>query len=547
MHYETQQINLLLIESNKEVALSFNQYLKDSKLNLTVTEANSGEASIEMFRNSQYDCIFLDNELSDMNAYMVLASFQDGPTLLTPVVVFTDSQTADLDLELLESGAIECIPKNHCSGLLLRRVILYALVRRQYVKSQQDYLASQKKLLEQQFLFEEEQKMALLRSEKENAEAANRAKSKFLSNMSHELRTPLNAILGFAQLLMFKSKNPLTHSQNDNVQEIMKAGDHLLSLINDVLDLSKIEAGKIDMRLEHINVSKVLKECVKLTDKLALLRSCTVTVECHDSAVIKADITRFKQVILNLLTNAIKYNKQHGTVDIRCRNVAQGLLRIEVIDSGIGIAKDLFNEVFQPFNRLSAANTAVEGTGIGLTLSKKLVLEMKGDIGFDSQLDKGSCFWITVPLKKTASQSKVLVHGKTHNVLYLDGSMDNIHLMKQQCQKISDISLTCTDDVTMALKLTRRRTPNLIIVDIDHLEGTIVSVIEAVRQSELLSDVQVIALTSKSSANEISDGLKAGFDQVLVKPLSNEQLVELMQFTLRETVAAEQSSSFYNE
>ncbi|MCJ8273829.1 MAG: response regulator, partial [Psychrosphaera sp.] len=339
MHYETQQINLLLIESDKEVALNFNQYLKDSGLKLTVTEANSGEASIEMFRNSQYDCIFLDNELSDMNAYNVLAYFQDGPTLSTPVVVFTDSEIADLDLELLESGAIECIPKKHCNGLLLRRVILYAMVRRQYVKSQQDYLVSQKKLVEQQFLFEEEQKMALLRSEKENAEAANRAKSKFLSNMSHELRTPLNAILGFAQLLMFKSKNPLTESQNDNVQEIINAGDHLLSLINDVLDLSKIEAGKIDMRLEPINVKQVLKECVKLTDRLAQLRSCKVTVECHDSAVIKADITRFKQVILNLLTNAIKYNKQHGTVDVRCRTVQEGLLCIEVIDSGIGIAK----------------------------------------------------------------------------------------------------------------------------------------------------------------------------------------------------------------
>ncbi|MCJ8273034.1 MAG: response regulator, partial [Psychrosphaera sp.] len=205
-----------------------------------------------------------------------------------------------------------------------------------------------------------------------------------------------------------------------------------------------------------------------------------------------------------------------------------------------GIAKELFNEVFQPFNRLSAANTAIEGTGIGLTLSKKLVLEMKGDIGFNSKLDKGSCFWITVPLIKTMSQNKVLSHEKTQNVLYLDGSMDNIHLMKQQCEKISDISLTCTDDVAMALKLTQRRTPHLIIVDIDQLEGSIVSVIKAVRQSELLSDVQAIALTSKSSANEISDGLQAGFDQVLVKPLSNEQLVELMQFALLETAATRQ-------
>jgi signal transduction histidine kinase/ActR/RegA family two-component response regulator len=539
MHYETQQISLLLIESDKEVALNFNQYLKDTELDLIVTEASSGELGIDVYKNGQYDCILLDNELSDMNAHRVLAYFQDGPTLSTPVVVLTDTDIPDLDLELLESGAIEFMPKKHCTGLLLRRVILYAMVRRRYVKSRQDYQVSQKELVEQHFFFEDEQKMARLRSEKENAESANRAKSEFLSNMSHELRTPLNAILGFAQLLMFKSKSPLTDSQNDNVQEIIKAGDHLLSLINAVLDLSKIEAGKIDMRLEKINVSQVLKECVKLTDRLSQLRSCKVTVDCSNYVVVKADMMRFKQVILNLLTNAIKYNKQHGTVDIRCSNTSEGLLRIEVIDSGIGIAKDLFNEVFQPFNRLAAANTAVEGTGIGLTLSKKMVLEMKGDIGFESELGKGSCFWITVPLMKTLSQSELPVNGNVRHVLYLDGSMDNIYLMKQHCLKISDISLTCTDDMSIALKLTQRRTPNLIIVDIDQLDGTIVSVIEAVRQNEVLSHVQAIALTSKSSANEISDGLKAGFDQVLVKPVSNEQLVDLIQFNLIDAVVGQ--------
>lgn len=526
MHYEAQLINLLLVESEQGVRDTFHRYLDETNLNLSVTEVCSGEQVIELFKDKQFDCILLDNELEDMNGQMVLSFLQDGPTLSVPVIVFSGKQDIGLDLELLESGAVEFIPKHLCNGLLLRRAILYSLVRRQYIKSQREYIDSQKELLEQQSWYEEESKIEMLKNEKEHAEAANRAKSKFLSNMSHELRTPLNAILGFAQLLMFKSKNPLSDHQQDNVREIIKAGNHLLSLINDVLDLSKIEAGKIDIRNEQVNVSTVLKECVKLTTELALLRCCHVSFECDETLKVKVDYIRFKQVLLNLLTNAIKYNRQQGTVEISCNEVDERFLQIDVKDSGIGIAKELFDQVFKPFSRLTAVNTAIEGTGIGLTLSQRLVHEMNGEIGFDSELGVGSRFWVKVPLVVTSSITKGLP-SRGRRLLYIDGNMDNILELKTQWQQQSKIDLLTCDTLDVALKLVRRKVPQLVIIDMEKLYLPAPEVIERIRNLEALESVQVIALTADTHPGTISDGLKAGFDQVLMKPLEMKQIVEL--------------------
>ncbi|MFT4924793.1 MAG: signal transduction histidine kinase [Phenylobacterium sp.] len=535
MHYETQLITLLLIESKAVVCAVFKQHLEDSGLNFKIEEARTGEKGIDLFTKGEYDCVLLSDELDDMNAQLVLAYIQDGPNLSTPVIVLTDTHVEGLDLEVIESGAIELIPKDKCTGLLLRRMILYALVRQQYITSQKNYLSSQNQLLEQKLLNEEEKKIDGLKIAKELAETANKAKSQFLSNMSHELRTPLNAILGFAQLLMFKSKNPLSPAQSDNVKEIIKAGDHLLSLINDVLDLSKIEAGKLGLQIESVNVATTLAECLKLTADMAMLRGCDVSVDCNDEWLIRADYTRFKQVILNLLSNAIKYNKPNGTVRIHCDRLEYGILRISVIDSGVGIASDMFTEVFRPFNRLSAANSSIEGTGIGLTLSKKIITEMKGAIDFESRLGKGSSFWVDIPLVEEFLTQEP-AQGPLQ-LLYVDGNQQNMARIERVFQAVDRLSFIGAEDILQAMQLSQNEPPMIIIIDTDALDMSMVEMRDKISEVDQWQKIPTIALSSTATHIEITEGLQAGYDQVLLKPLAHEKLLEIIQFTLPQVSA----------
>ncbi len=239
-----------------------------------------------------------------------------------------------------------------------------------------------------------------LRAAKQQAEAANRAKSEFLSDMSHELRTPMNAILGFAQLLQHNPKEPLRPSQMEYVQQILKGGAHLMKLITEILDLAGIEGGKVALAIDDVAPRETFDECLALTQTLADQQGVTLVDGSagRELPTVRADPTRFKQVLLNLLSNAVKYNRDGGGVTLGCTETAGGMLRVSITDTGPGISPQMQDQLFQPFRRLGAESTEIEGTGIGLTITKRLIELMGGRIGFESEVGRGSTFWIELPL-----------------------------------------------------------------------------------------------------------------------------------------------------
>ena len=238
---------------------------------------------------------------------------------------------------------------------------------------------------------------------REAAESASRSKDLFLATMSHELRTPMNAILGFGQMLQFDpGLDPL---QQDNVAEILKAGRHLLDLINDVLDLAKINAGKLEIALQPVPLADTLRECEQLVQGMAAEHGIALQVPEQTDAVLWADALRLRQVLLNLLTNAVKYNRPGGQVRIELSAHDPGRLRLEVSDTGRGIPPERMGELFKPFNRLDTEGGTIEGTGIGLSITRRLVEMMGGTIGVRSTVDAGSTFWIDLPRASLDAQS----------------------------------------------------------------------------------------------------------------------------------------------
>lgn len=379
---------------------------------------------------------------------------------------------------------------------------------------------------------------------KEQTEKANRAKSDFLSRMSHELRTPMNSILGFAQVMQLRSK--LDKDDKENTREILHAGRHLLTLINEILDLSRIESGHIGFSIEPVQLSEAIDECTNMLHAVANengISICeTVYSGCDAKDIfVNADRLRLKQALMNLLSNAIKFNCDNGKIYVYVNAVERESnivsWRIDVVDEGVGIADDQLANLFEPFHRLDADARGIFGTGIGLTISKKIIEAMGGSLlvssskgkNLTSQEKSGSTFSIILPASISHIKKSIACSGsietdhknqdQVRHILYVEDDKANIRLVEKLISLRSNWQVTSITDAFKGIMYARDHLPDLILLDLNLPGMSGYRVLEQLRYESRTKSIPVIALTANAMDKDIETGLKAGFNAYITKPI----------------------------
>ncbi len=379
-------------------------------------------------------------------------------------------------------------------------------------------------------------------------QAASRAKTVFLSNMSHELRTPLNAVIGFAQLLEAGQAGPLTDKQREYVEYIHHGGTHLLKLVNEVLDLSTIEAGRLKVSIEPTAVHETLESVKRSMMPIADKAGVTLTVRPSDgTATVRADRLRLHQCLINLASNAIKYNRRGGSVTLDARPASGDRILFMVTDTGPGISTEHQKDLFQPFQRLGAEHTSIEGTGLGLALTRRLVEAMKGTIGFTSEPGQGSRFWIELPshvaLPGDIGPADVVVaepaapETATRSLLYIEDNVASLRLVEAILSITSNFELIGAQTAEEGLELARTRRPDVILLDINLPGMSGYEALARLKEMPETRDVPVIALTASALPGDIMKGIAAGFFRYLTKPIETNAFLAALEDALSKAAA----------
>lgn len=422
-------------------------------------------------------------------------------------------------------------------------------------------VAQRTAILEQEVFMRKEAQTELERNIKEleiareAAEASNRSKSEFLSRMSHELRTPLNAINGFSDLMLRDKLEVLSDRHRDYVVQINSSGRHLLDLINEILDLSRIEFGSLTLVIEDVDLVEVIKASVSMVEASASEKGVILDVDkgVYSMPHIMADFTRIKQVFLNLLSNAIKYNRPGGSVFLSFDEI-DGMVIVKIIDSGIGIPFESQDDIFVPFNRIGQEERGVEGTGIGLTITKQIVELMHGAIGFSSSEGKGSAFYVKFPTvdsvmlkdgRLTSHYNNLEIDSevdkKNITILLIESDSETISMMRVSMENLDDCSLIVRKNPEKGMMAAVMIKPDVIILDIDQPAIMGFETFKKLREKDETLHIPVVALTTKASPDTVSSYLDLGFLDCLIKPVETSILKKVISKIAGETVNADKS------
>jgi len=534
--------------------------------------ARDGREGFTRVKSAPPDLIISDVVMPEMDGYAFCSAVKSAEaTRRIPFVLFTERKTAADIITGLEAGADNFIPKASEDDYLLARVrsIFEHLEHRGKGDFDMEFIlsvggrkitinADKHQIVELLFAtFDElqqvngqleearrileayardlEREVADRRQAEESArlasteaDRANRAKSEFLSRMSHELRTPLNAILGFAQLLQMEVQTP---EQRESVAHILKAGRHLMDLIDEVLDIARIEAGRLHLSPEPVPVADLLRETLDLMRPLAAQRAIRLETGAlpGEDGHVRADRQRLKQVLLNLLSNAIKYNRDAGRVTLTCAQAPGDRLHIRVTDTGPGIPAALMARLFTPFDRLGAEQQGVEGTGLGLVLSKRLVEAMGGAMGCESALGEGSTFWVELPLAAAPAERlkelppEVLAAapapGPAATVLYIEDNLSNLRLVERVLAHRPGIRVLPAMQGRLGLDLAREHRPALIFLDLQLPDLPGYEVLRHLQGDPRTREIPVLVISADASPGQIQRTLAAGARAYLTKPL----------------------------
>jgi signal transduction histidine kinase/ActR/RegA family two-component response regulator len=391
---------------------------------------------------------------------------------------------------------------------------------------------------------------AQLAAATETAVKASRAKSEFLSSMSHELRTPLNAILGFAQLLE-QATPALSVAQARGVQHILKGGWYLLDLVNEILDLALIDAGQLALAMAPAALAPLLLDCQSMSENQA--RETGIHMEFAATPLhvhVHADRKRLMQVLLNLLSNAIKYNRPGGSVTVTCTRQRHGRLRIAVADTGLGLAPLQLEQLFEPFNRLGQENHAIEGTGIGLVVARRLVEQMGGAMGVESEVGKGSNFWVELDIARQPTPALAqgvgaqAVAGQSppvpgiRKVLCVEDNEANLLLVQDVIATQPGLLLLTARDGQAGLDKAREQLPDVVLLDINLPDISGLQVLKLLARDPATAHIPVIALSANAMPQDIATGLESGFFDYLAKPIRIATLLHTLEVALNHAPAA---------